>query len=289
MRHTFLECGLVVIGCATVSVALAQDGTLTDTPRAREAFLAYRKQEPPAAPSSSTRQTPTAPGRGQTAATVSASASTGNSTGRVAAAPDPETAPLALRFKILQEIPAGNGFEEVDGDKIFSSGDHIRMVLTVNQPVYVYVAQRGTSGKWEVLYPSANSSASNYISNGYEDIQLPQGDRAWNFKGDPGMEHLFVAVSRQKIADLQESVEKASPAEVRPLQPGTRPNNEPSTQFAKSQFKEDVVTRLLRSRDLDFHKYDSPAGGLVEHAVYFANENNPTAPVVAEFKLRHQP
>jgi len=279
-RHMLLKCGILIIAGAAVTTAVGQDGKLTNTPRAREAFLAFRRTE--------SVPRPPQPARGPTGPNTPSNPETNNNGGRGGTEQTPESTPLALRYVIQQERPAGNGFDEVNSDKIFSSGDNIRVILSVNQPVYVYAAQKGTSGKWEVLFPPSNNPAANFLSNRYEDIQLPQGSRAWSFKGDPGLEHLFIAVSRQKISDLQEAVEKAISDDNR-LKPESRPATGTAVQFAKAQFKDDVVARMLRTRDLSFQKVDSNVGGSVEHAVYYANEANPTGPVVAEIKLKHQP
>jgi hypothetical protein len=289
MRHLLMKCGFIVIVGAAAAVALGQDGTLTESPRAREVFIALKKTEEikPAKPVIGPKPT-TPPARGgQPGATASSGTQGGNSGGRGGtAAASPDTSALALRCKIQLEVPEKGEWIDVDGDRVFSTGDHIRVGLTVTQPVYVYVAQKGTSGKWEVLFPYPSSPNANYLASGYAEVQLPPEGKAWNFKGDPGLEHLFIAVSRQPIVDLQDEVEKANPGNSTP-QPENR--NGQFVQFAKAQFKEEVVSRMLRSRDLLFSKFDSGSDGVVEHAVYYANERNPSGSVVAEIKLKHQP
>ena len=60
---------------------------------------------------------------------------------------------LGLRYTLLKKT--GDGQVETDADAVFHAGDHIRLAVETNDDGYLYVVNRGSSGTWKVLFPSA--------------------------------------------------------------------------------------------------------------------------------------
>src|SRR5262245_50634277 len=67
-------------------------------------------------------------------------------TTKAAAEKSPAAPKLGLRYSLLKEESA-NRFREVDPDTVFRTGDHIRLSLEANDSGYLYIVQRGASGR----------------------------------------------------------------------------------------------------------------------------------------------
>src|SRR6185503_691277 len=104
----------------------------------------------------------------------------------------PAPSPLAFRYSLRKRISNARS-EEVDTDTTFSNGDAIKVLVTLNDSGYLYVAEQGSSGTWTVLFPRGEN---NFVS-GYADLEIPRDSGSWlQFDAKPGVEHLFVAASR---------------------------------------------------------------------------------------------
>src|SRR5258708_1264030 len=85
----------------------------------------------------------------------------------VAVVPAASFPPLALRCSLLRRSDSGR-YDEVDPGTVFHSGDKIKVTVKANDPGYLYVISRGTSGTWVVQFPSAE------IDNGNNRIARDQ-------------------------------------------------------------------------------------------------------------------
>src|SRR5581483_709684 len=63
-------------------------------------------------------------------------------------------APLGLRYSVLK-IVDGEGIE-TPPDTTFRSGDRIQVKVEANDNGYLYIVHQGSSGKWNVMFPSPN-------------------------------------------------------------------------------------------------------------------------------------
>ena len=60
---------------------------------------------------------------------------------------------LGLRYTILKKT--GDEQVEVGTETVFHAGDRIRLAVETNDDGYFYVVNRGSSGTWKLLFPSA--------------------------------------------------------------------------------------------------------------------------------------
>jgi hypothetical protein len=195
--------------------------------------------------------------------------------------------PLGVRYSVLKR-DASNQFAEVDPDTTFHSGDRIRIQVKANTSGYLYVVAQGSSGTWQVLFPSSDvAGGSNRLQPG-DTRQVPPGDRGqFVFDDQGGTEKLFLVLARQAEPDLDKliySMGGASPA------PGTP--QAPRALLAQASVTNDVVQRLraqVASRDLVFEKVDGEVDGKIENASYVVNPSpSPDARLVVDVALRHQ-
>jgi hypothetical protein len=215
----------------------------------------------------------------------------------------PASGPLGMRYSVLKRNTAGE-YQEVDADTVFHSGDRIRLEAQANSTGYLYVVAQGSSGNWQVLFPSREvSNGSNQVHRG-ETRLVPGGNQGqFVFDEQAGTEKLFFVLSRQPEQSLDKLIYSmggqtapADPTVVKPAEPNR-------VLMAQATVSDDVIARIrsqMQSRDLIFEKVENekvvsqnaaPASGQVkiETAAYVVNRSSaPDARLVVDLKLKHQ-
>jgi len=215
----------------------------------------------------------------------------------------PATGPLGMRYSVLKRNAAGQ-YQEVDVDTTFHSGDRIRLEAQANTTGYLYVVAQGSSGNWQVLFPSREvASGSNQVHRG-ETRLVPGGNQGqFVFDEQAGTEKLFFVLSRQPEPSLDKLIYsmggRTAPADPTVAKPaGADPNR---FLMAQATVSDDVVSRIrgqVTARDLIFEKVDNekvlsqnpPSGEVkIETASYVVNRSTaPDARLVVDVKLKHQ-
>jgi hypothetical protein len=213
----------------------------------------------------------------------------------------PSTRPLGLRYSILK-YAGDQDYLEVDPDLVFRSGDRIRLRLQVNDPAYLYIVMKGSSGNWRVLFPSPEyDSGSNRVLPG-RDYDIPSRTR-FVFDETPGEEKLFFVLSRQSETDLDKMIYELD----QPAAPVVAPTAAPArtkpvkTMMAMNTINvsDDLVGQLrgkVIARDLVFEKVDEktapPAAAgapAKEKAVYVVNPSTGAeSRLVVDLALKHR-
>jgi len=201
------------------------------------------------------------------------------------------TAPLGVRYSILKKLD--DQTVEVDPGGVFRAGDRIRVSVEVNDTAYLYIVNRGTSGAWKVLFPSAEIEGGNNRVERGRRYEVPAG-YVFTFDEQPGTEQLFLVLSRQPEADLEKLIYSLSrrPAET----PAAPPPEEKGPKLLLAQnlgpIDDSLVGRLRRSyaRDLIIEKVnESTPGEKKETAVYVVNKaTRADSRVVVDISLNHQ-
>jgi hypothetical protein len=209
-----------------------------------------------------------------------------------------------MRYSVLKRNIAGE-YQEVDADTVFHSGDRIRLEAQANSSGYLYVVAQGSSGNWQVLFPSREvSNGSNQVHRG-ETRLVPGGNQGqFVFDEQAGTEKLFFVLSRQPEQSLDKLIYsmggQTAPANPTVVTPAAAPDR---VLMAQASVSDDVIARIrsqMQSRDLIFEKVDNekvvsqndtPAGAPVkiETAAYVVNRSSaPDARLVVDLKLKHQ-
>ncbi len=194
--------------------------------------------------------------------------------------------PLGLRYSLLHSAD-GTSYGEVDADTVFHSGDKLRVAVQSNDPAYLYVIVRGSSGNWKVMFPSADLGSGDNKVETMKGYELPPGGRFY-FDENAGEEKLFIVLSRKPVAnleslmyDLAKPTKDAAPEKKLLLAERIAPIN-------------DALVGSLRagvqSRDLVFEKVDEKtAGERKEKAVYIVNKKATSdARLVVDLTLKHK-
>jgi hypothetical protein len=109
-------------------------------------------------------------------------------------APAVDTAANSL-ISIVLEKKNGDATQTVDPGHVFDSGDTVRFRLQPAVDAYLYVLDLNTSGKYEVLFPRAETGSDNRIEHGKEYL-LPATQDGWfEVAGPAGHEKLYFVMS----------------------------------------------------------------------------------------------
>jgi hypothetical protein len=197
---------------------------------------------------------------------------------------------LGLRCSILLRQTDG-GFGEVAPDKIFHSGDKIRLSFLANAPGYFYIIQQGSTGSWRPLIPTPNDSKdTNRILAGH--VRIVPDKKNLTFDQNPGNERLYVILSKSRIANIDQAVEnlKASQNPAPQKQAGA------GSALQADGTIPDALVKELASRDLVLEdeqqvEKSSTDAGSAEKATYVVTKGsgaNAANEVRLSLDLRHE-
>ena len=202
--------------------------------------------------------------------------------------PSPPQPPLGLKYSILKR--SGEDMVEVPADTVFHAGDRIRISIETNQPGYLYIINRGSSGLWQPLFPSADVDDGNNHVEGFRDYLLPPKSRMV-FDETTGTERLFLVFSREPEPNLDRMIYSLT---SNPSDPNQKQAPVTKTLLVANNSGVDDSTvgalRSVHSRDLKIEKVDERTPGeKKENAVYVVNPSGSAdSRVVADLLLVHQ-
>jgi hypothetical protein len=191
---------------------------------------------------------------------------------------------LGLRYTILKRT--GDGQSEVNSETEFHAGDRIRLAVEANDDGYLYVVNRGSSGTWKLLFPSAEIKGGDNRIQRRVRYEVPSG-YTFTFDEQGGEEKLFLVLTRQPEPDLEGLIYSLGQKTGAPASA-----EKPKTLLASAAFTDDVIGKLRNSyaRDLIVERVDDEGTGpKQEKAVYAVNPTGSAdSRVVADVTLKHQ-
>jgi hypothetical protein len=181
--------------------------------------------------------------------------------------------PLGLRYTLLQKMNNGRT-EEVLPDSTFRAGDSIRISVMANEPGYLYVVQRGSSGAWNVLFPQPGTPEINRVEAG-RSYEIPGGDGEYfTFDEHGGQEKIYVLLSREAVKDLDNLILQVQPGAPDPVM---------------QSLKKGLDTRDLVFTQVNDASSDQATPG--EKAIYVINKSSsqkPDSEIVVDMTLNHR-
>jgi len=200
--------------------------------------------------------------------------------------------PLGVRYSILKKTD-DEQVVEVDAAGVFRAGDRIRVSVEVNDTAHLYIVNRGSSGAWKVLFPSAEIEGGNNRVEAGRRYEIPAG-YVFTFDEQPGVEKLFLVLSRQPEADLENLIYSLSqrPAQAPPEQPAEEKGAKWLLAQNMAPIGDGLIGKLRNAyaRDLIIEKVDqSTPGEKKETAVYVVNKTAARdSRVVIDIALNHR-
>ncbi len=303
--------------------AQAQDDGLT----ARDAFWSASdlvtvaanpaaKTAATASASSASKATKTVSARKQKTATEASGANAGDDQANAAAQIDPQMVtssgygsqphlmrvstesaqPLGLRYTLLQQRSGGE-YAEVFPETVFHSGDKVKISVMANRPGYLYIIEQGSSGSWVPLFPARDATAeSNRVAAGRVYLVPSASDESFQFNQQPGKERLFIMLSREPIADLDEVIFGLQHKATKSAASAAASDTPPAAValVADNRISDELVQRL-QSRDLTLVKETSQQetkdAEFGEKAIYVVSQGtgkNAATRVSSDLVLDHQ-
>ena len=195
----------------------------------------------------------------------------------VVTAPAPN---LGVRYNVLL-VDASNSAKEVDPGGEFRKEDCLAVQVQSNYDGYLYVLDRGSSGKWDVVLPSMELPDESNFVKARTDVRAP-AQACFSLDNPPGVEHLYLVLARspQDVSALNAAIKSS-----RESQPGggtdTKPQSNIETQVAR-------LEQGLQSRDLRITKVKQPQAGEPANAVYVVDTSAAgTDRIVTEIQIKH--
>ena len=106
-----------------------------------------------------------------------------------------------LKYRILRRGPDGEGVP-VDPNTEFRAGDRIRFAFEPNIDGFLYVILQGTSGRWSNVFPHPQIFGGRNAVVGFGEVMVPPRGAWLELDDTPGIERVFVALSRERIETL---------------------------------------------------------------------------------------
>jgi hypothetical protein len=182
---------------------------------------------------------------------------------------------LGLRYSVLKRSASGQ-FAETDASATFQSGDGIRVTIEANDDAYLYIVTKGSSGAWNLLFPSPDINEGDNRLRAHQRLEIPASGQ-FLFVDEPGEERLFFVLSRPPETDLDRLISSLSRSD--------RPAD------TAMSITDELVGKLrsgVHGRDLIFEKVHDTAVSK-EQATYIVNvDGGESSRVVADLSLQHK-
>ncbi|MFY9226223.1 MAG: DUF4384 domain-containing protein [Blastocatellia bacterium] len=115
--------------------------------------------------------------------------------------------PIGLGYTLYLRDEKDNGVR-VDPERIFKSGDAVRLSLEPNIDGYLYIFYVENEGEPELLYPDARLNAGDNTVKAHVPLEIPSRTvkdpnlRWFFFSGDPAKEKLYVMVTKNPLPNV---------------------------------------------------------------------------------------
>lgn len=110
-------------------------------------------------------------------------------------------------MKATVEMTRGGKTTTVLPTEDFKSGDKVRLIFSTNKDGHIYWLAKGTSGQYQVLFPSVKAGMDNTMFKNREYTVPAKG--AWKFDDNKGTETLVAVLSPNPVPDLDKAVKLA--------------------------------------------------------------------------------
>ena len=197
------------------------------------------------------------------------------------------------RMELMLERLDGSGWKTIDPALVLAHGDHVRFRFRTNFDGYLYVTNQSTSGKYEQLFPRAETGQDNRILSG-KDYQVPATSVAFRIDGPPGHEVVYWLVSPARLNDVPAHPTLSPTGNTTPLT--LMPRCDEGVMKARGDCIDTSAGPKLIPRDVDVSK-DYAVANAASRDLFFMREQNTavissqaplSGPVIYEFQLAHR-
>jgi hypothetical protein len=186
------------------------------------------------------------------------------------------------RMEILLDRFEGGSWKPVDPGLVLDHADRVRFRFRSNFDGYLYVLNRGTSGKSEQLFPRAETGQQNVIRSGQE-YQVPATDTLFRIDGPAGYEVVYWLVSPVRLA---EGLSHLGPTPAKA--PALQPRCDDAILRARGDCIDSAAGVKLTPRDLPSRNAQDLLLMRQKDASVVASPVPLDRPVIYEFHLAHR-
>ena len=119
------------------------------------------------------------------------------------------------RIKVSVERQDAGGWRAVNPATVFAAGDRLRFRVSTSFPGYLYVTDRGTSGSYDLLFPTSDTGSDNRIAAS-KDYTVPARQGWFRVAGPQGHDIVYWVLSPTELG-----------RQYRPLPPPPAPGTVP--------------------------------------------------------------
>ena len=191
------------------------------------------------------------------------------------------------RMEIVLERRDGETWKAVDPGLVFQRDDRVRFRVKTNFGGYLYVMNRSTSGKQELLFPTAEAGEKNRIEAERQYV-VPATAGAFRIAGPPGQEIVYWLVSPVEFTKDEREYVPLPP----PPKPGKAPPNlTPRCDDTILRARGDCVDTSAGARPVKSAAQATPPEVMFvrqANASVVASPAQLEGPVIFEFRLAHR-
>jgi hypothetical protein len=177
---------------------------------------------------------------------------------------------------------------------VLSQGDRVRFRFSTNFDGYLYVMNRGTSGKYDQLFPRQETGQDNRVTAGME-YQVPASASAFRIEGPAGQEIVYWLIVPARLTDLPPRV---APPAGRPSRPLTlMPRCDSAVLQTRGECIDTSAGPKLVPRGEELPQNLAAVAGKVPRDLIFMRQQDKsviesaeplTGPVLYEFRVAHR-
>lgn len=115
--------------------------------------------------------------------------------------------PIGLGYSLYMRDANGDAMR-VDPERVFRTGDRVRLSLEANTDAYLYIFNSTDNGDPVMIYPDVRlDDAGNYIE-AHVPTEIPSSTEAdermrwFTFDANPGTEHIYIVVTREPVPGI---------------------------------------------------------------------------------------
>ena len=203
----------------------------------------------------------------------------------------PTTATQPTLLDITLELKVNGKAEAVTPSHVFKTGDTIRMRLKSHVAAFLYVMNQGSSGKFETVFPSAETGSDNRVRTDGEYLVPAVEDGWFEVQGPAGFDVLYFLLSPTELA--KPSVQKFTA----PVAPGSlKPRCNDKVFKARGECVDDSAGPAALPNGQALPPALAPMAGSASRDIIFKKQSDgtvsvaggSTAPVIYTFRLAHQ-
>jgi hypothetical protein len=195
---------------------------------------------------------------------------------------------LGMRYNLVL-VDAGSGSAQPAApDRMFRAGECFAIDIESNRAGFLYVLAKQSSGSWHPLLPSTDpdmATESNVIVPGKK-IRIPL-QHCFELENPPGVETLFVVLSREPRDSFELYENIKAPAATQPRRPAA------AVQIADASVADGAVARMREqfgSRDIAIRRVSQPLRAAEPpESVYVVNaSSSPSSNLAAQIEVHHR-